>query len=206
MFRPPLVHMIWLEKSGFRKRSRRNGVASDFFRFFPFSSVFFRFFPFFPCFLSVFRFFQFSSVSFRFFLFPFFSVFFRFFPFLLFFRVAIFPFFSVFSSVFFHFFPFPFFLFFFRFLPFFFRFFSVSFSAKNGETPFARPLLRNPEKISTVIHSGDIFPHKIFGGSGIGARISLPATEFRDFYRIPRAPRMTFHSEFFLKLTSSPGL
>ena len=46
-------------KSGFRKRGRRNGVASD---FLPFSSVFFRFLPFFPCFLSVF---------FRFFLFHF---------------------------------------------------------------------------------------------------------------------------------------
>ena len=49
--------------SGFRKRGRRNGVASDFFRFFPFFSVSFRF----------------LSVFFRFF--PFFSVFFRFFPF-----------------------------------------------------------------------------------------------------------------------------
>ena len=53
--------------SGFRKRGRRNGVASDFFRFLRFSSVLFRFFPF----LSVF--------SFRFL--PFLSVFFRFFPF-----------------------------------------------------------------------------------------------------------------------------
>ena len=60
--------------SGFRKRGRRNGVASDFFRFFPFSSVFF---PFFSVFSSVF--FPFSSVFFRFL--PFFSVFFRFFPF-----------------------------------------------------------------------------------------------------------------------------
>ena len=132
------------------------------FRFFPFFSVFFRFFPFFSVFsLFSFRFlpfFPFSSVcsvffpffSFFFRFFPFFSVSFRFFPFLLFFRVPIFSVFSVFfpfSSVFF-----PFLSVFFRFLPFFsvfFRFFSVSFSEKNGETPFARPLLRNPEKIGT---------------------------------------------------------
>ena len=128
-----------------------------FFRFLPFSSVF-SVFPLFSfCFLP---FFPFSSVSFRFFpfffrFFPFFFRFFPFFSFLLFFRVPIF-------SVFFRFFPFfPFFSVFFRFLPFFsvsFRFFpfsyvffrflpffSVSFSEKNGETPFARPLLRNPE-------------------------------------------------------------
>ena len=71
--------------SGFRKRGRRNGVASDVFRFFPFS---FRFLPFFSVF---FRFFLFSSV---------FSVFFLFFRFI-------------------------------------FR--------KKRETPFVRPLLRNPE-------------------------------------------------------------
>ena len=73
-------------------------------------------------------------------------------------RFWFFPFFSVFFlfSVFFRFFRFhfsPFCLFFsgsdfFRFLPFssvFFPFSSVSFSEINGETPFARPLLRNPD-------------------------------------------------------------
>ena len=70
--------------SGFRKRGRRNRVASDFFLvFFPFSSVFssfsFRFLPFSPRFFLVF--FPFS--------FCFLSVFFRFLPF--------FPFLSVFS-------------------------------------------------------------------------------------------------------------
>ena len=60
---------------------------------------------------------------------PIFSVFFRFLPFL-----SVFPLSS------------------FRFLPFFLRFlrflFSISFSEKNGETPFARPLLRNPDQES----------------------------------------------------------
>ena len=64
-----------VQKSGFRKRGRRNGVASDFFPFSPFS---FRFFPF----LSVsFRFFQFLSVSFLVFFFFVSSIFFCFFPF-----------------------------------------------------------------------------------------------------------------------------
>ena len=40
---PPTPHL------GFRKRGRRNGVASDLFRFFPFSSVSFRFFLVFFC-------------------------------------------------------------------------------------------------------------------------------------------------------------
>ena len=77
--------------SGFRKRGRRNGVASD---FFPFSSVFFRFLPFSSVFFRFFllfsfrflHFFPFSGVFipgfsefFRLFLFS--SVFFRFLPF-----------------------------------------------------------------------------------------------------------------------------
>ena len=63
---------------GFRKRGRRNGVASDFFPVF--FSVFFRFLPFSSVFsLFSFRFLQFSSVFFRFL--PVSSVSFRFFPF-----------------------------------------------------------------------------------------------------------------------------
>ena len=58
----------FLGGSGFRKRGRRNGVASDFFPFFS------RFLPF--CSVS----FRFSSVVFRFL--PFFSVLFRFFRFI----------------------------------------------------------------------------------------------------------------------------
>ena len=80
----------------------------------------------------------------RFRFFPFFSVFFRFLPF-----------FPCFLSVFFRFFRllplFSFFSLYFRCFPFFFRFlpsFSVSFSEKNGETPFARPLLRNPDLVA----------------------------------------------------------
>ena len=63
-----------LNLSGFRKRDRRNGVASDFFpffsvffRFLPFSSVFFSFFlvsfPFSSVFPVFFSFFQFNSFS-----------------------------------------------------------------------------------------------------------------------------------------------
>ena len=69
---------IWhlsAQNSGFRKRGRRNGVASDFFRFLSFSSVFFRFHFF--AFLAVFSgsdFFLFFSVFFRFFFSPFSSV------------------------------------------------------------------------------------------------------------------------------------
>ena len=69
--------------AGFRKRGRRNGVASDFFRFLPFFSVFFPFF---------FRFFPFPVFSFL-------AVFFGF---------RFFPFFFPFSFVFFRFPPFPF--------------------------------------------------------------------------------------------------
>ena len=56
-----------------------------------------------------------------------------------------------FSSVFFR-----FFLVLFLFSSVFFPFLSISFSEKNGETPFARPLLRNPEscKISSPKSSG----------------------------------------------------
>ena len=65
------------------------------------------------------------------------SVFFRFFPFSSFFYPFpfLFPLFGCFFRV-------LIFSFFFRFLP----FSSVSFSEKKGETPFARPLLRNPKK------------------------------------------------------------
>ena len=96
---------IWYleHQSGFRKRGRRNGVASDFFRFLPFSSVFFRFFRVF---------------------FPFSSVFFRFLPFS-----------------------------------------SVSFSEKNGETPFARPLFQESAK----------------GAGGKGARV----TNCHNFFFTP---------------------
>ena len=72
------------------------------------------------------------SLPFFFVFFPFSSVFFRFF-------LVFFPFSSVFSL---------FFSVFFRFLPFFsvfFRFFPFHFQKKNGETPFARPLLRNAD-------------------------------------------------------------
>ena len=83
----------------FRKRGRRNGIASDFFRFLPFSP-----------FVSFWLFYSGSD----------FFLFFLFLPF-------------------------------FRFLPFF-PFSSVSFSETNGETPFARPLLRNPD-ILHMLHS-----------------------------------------------------
>ena len=68
---------------------------------------------------------------------PIFSVFFRFLPFSSVFSLFSFrflPFFPRFLSVFFRFFPFS-------------SFFSVSLSEKkkNGETPFARPLLQNPD-------------------------------------------------------------
>ena len=63
------IHLLQI----FRKRGRRNVVASDFFRFLPFSSVFSVFFSFFCpfpfLFLFFFRFFPFfpfSSVSFPF--------------------------------------------------------------------------------------------------------------------------------------------
>ena len=120
-------YQVWWNFSGFRKRGRRNGVASDF--------------SFFPFFFS-----RFFLLSFRFL--PFFSVFF---PFL-----SFFPFFSVFvrfccflggSDVFrfFHFFPFfcffPFFFSCFRFLPF---FLSSHFQKKRGDTVRKTPL-RNPE-------------------------------------------------------------
>ena len=101
---PGTPAMQKVRKSGFRKRGRRNSVASDFFLFFSLSSVFVRF---------------------------------HLFPFLLFFS----------GSDFFLF--FLFFLFF-RFLPFF-PFSSVSFSHKNWETPFARPLLRNPEESCVTV-------------------------------------------------------
>ena len=106
-------------QSGFRKRGRRNGVASDFLRFLPF----------FPCFFPLF--------------------FLVFFPFL--------PFSSVFSSVFF-----PFSSVFSRFI---FR--------KNRETPFARPLLRNPdsgggpERVTTL-------PHFLRLATPLGAPCQIP--------------------------------
>ena len=70
-------------KPTYRKRGRRIGVASSFFRFLPFSSVFFRFFlfssvffRFLPFFLPffMFRLLPFSSVFLRFVFFRFFSV------------------------------------------------------------------------------------------------------------------------------------
>ena len=126
---------------GVRKRGRWNGVASDVFRFLPFL----------PCFLSLSDFFRFSHfLSFVPFLsvFPFFPVYlFLFFFVFFFFSVFVFfsfffsglRFFYLFFSVFFHFFPSFSVSFLFPFLP-----FSVSLSEKTGETPFARPLLRNP--------------------------------------------------------------
>ena len=95
-------HPEWVVSSGFRKRGRQNGVASEFFL----SSVFFRFLP---CH------FPFSSVVF--------------FPVSMFFLFVLFFFSGSDFSVFF-----------------FFPFSSVSFSKTNGETPFARPLLWNPDK------------------------------------------------------------
>ena len=81
------------------------------------------------------------------------------FPFFLFFRFLPFFLFSVF--------PFQFFLLllfwgvskFFTFFSFFFRFLPFHFQKKkNGETPFARPLLRNPDRISSPVVPCHIVP------------------------------------------------
>ena len=114
------------------KRGCRNGVASDFFCFF----VFFRFFFFFSFSLFPFRFLLFSSV------FPFSSV-----------CSVCFRFFSVF-------FPFSS-VFFFRFSSvFFFRF--IFRKEKKGETPFARPFLRKPERRNLPVK-----PRKMMTARGV---------------------------------------
>ena len=113
-----------------------------------FSVYFSRFFP---------GFFPFSSLcsdSFVFFPFFFRYRFFCFFPVLSVFAVFSGSDYFLFSpSVVVRFFPFL------RFLPFFLLsslFFSVSFSGKNGEIPFARPLLRNPDRGTFKLRSGNV--------------------------------------------------
>ena len=108
----------------------------------------FRFFSFFFLFSSVFSVGRRNGVASDFSVFFFFSVFFRFFcwsP-----ERCRFRFFSFFFSVFFRFFCFHFFFFcsFFRVPIFSFFFPFLPFHKKKRETPFVRPLLRNPEIIS----------------------------------------------------------
>ena len=104
---------------------------------------------------------------------PIFSVFFRFLPFFsVFFRF--FPFFPCFLSVFFRFFPFS-------------SVCSVSFSEKNGETPFARPLLRNPESKVGKLHrtflgAGELRhlqPGRVaYAGAAKGSSIAIASADF----------------------------